>query len=124
LKQSGGTAEAIRYAIGVIIGVTDESELAARVQVVDAWDYTPTAEEASSVNTDPGNFVCRVDIDGAPYIDYGVDMYVMITNIINTIKAVGTNPIIFIYGTRIMTYTDMAAKTYDELDAYRYYQLG
>ena len=124
LKVSGGTADALKYAIGVIIGITDPEEIDARIQVEDAWLYEATAEELPALDTDPGNFVCRVDIDGAPYINYGMDMNVMISNIINTIKAAGTHAIIFVYGTRLLTYADMSAKTYSELGAYRYYQLG
>lgn len=96
---SGGTAEAIKYAIASATGIN--ANIDSYIHVYDAWEY-PYEIDASLLGIDEivdetslyGSIVCTIDLAG---IDNIVD-HTKIANAINQTKASGINPcLLFLY---------------------------
>lgn len=89
----GGTADAIRYAVALILGIADDSERMERqIKIYDAWKYGSVPAE----NRTYGNFVIVVKFDGDDDFD---DMYYDgieddIIDVVSGVKAAGTNGIV------------------------------
>lgn len=84
----GGTAEAIRYAVALILGISDNDERMDRqIKIYDAWNFD------AAPNKEYGNFVVYIRFDGN--MDYS-DIYYDgieddIADIVDGVKAAGTN---------------------------------
>lgn len=86
----GGTADAIRYAVALILGIADDSERIERqIKIYDAWKYGAVPAE----NRTYGNFVIVIKFDNDSDFD---DIYYDgieddIINVVSGVKAAGTN---------------------------------
>lgn len=95
---SGGTAEAIKYAIASTIGITDDDDIDKYINIYDAWEYPydlsglgiDTSDESSLY----GSSVCAIDLSNITNANYAE-----ITSTINQVKASGINAyLLFLYG--------------------------
>lgn len=86
----GGTADAIRYAVALILGIADDDvRMKRQILIYDAWKYPNSPEGMKK----PGNFMIVVKFDGEGDFD---DVYYDgaeqdIADIVNIVKAAGTN---------------------------------
>ena len=115
---SGGTAEAIKYAVGSGLGVNNDQEAMDRIKVYDAWDYDG---DADNVIRDYGYIVCSVDLNNGAY---STDTEKIVLESANSVKATGT-AIQFIYHNfRILYYAQLDDVTYASLGTLKYNQVG
>lgn len=119
LSKVGGTAESIKYAAAIAIGIDDSEKLLLDyIKVYDAWDYTGDAELQSTAH---GNFVCEIDMTiGSSAI--GVEQKVL--NAISTVKASGTNFEVIYKDAKIITYEDLNRFNFISLDLTTFENLG
>ena len=83
---SGGTAEAIKYAIASVIGITSDMDaIDEYIKVYDAWEY-PHNGSLDVTDTSYGRIVCTVDLQANEDITIVNDR---ILNAIHTTKASG-----------------------------------
>ena len=89
---AGGTAEAIKYAIASVVGISDNQELINRyINVYDAWEYNGSID-VSSLDTSYGHIICTIDIT----VDESIPrLYDEIMHSINVVKASGIMPYLF-----------------------------
>lgn len=114
---SGGTAEAIKYAVGSGLGINNDQEAMGRIKVYDAWEYDGDAD----VTKDYGYVVCSVDLNNG---SYSTDMEKVVLESANSVKATGV-VIQFVYHNfRIMYYAQLDDITYASLGTLKYNQVG
>lgn len=86
----GGTADAIRYAVALILGIADDDvRMKRQILIYDAWKYPNSPEGMKAY----GNFMIVVKFDGDSDFD---DIYYNgiesdIANVVSVVKAAGTN---------------------------------
>ena len=93
---SGGTAEAIKYAIASVIGIaTNEDAINEYIKVYDAWKYPYEFDPGVITDTSYGNIICTIDLQAN---EGAMMMYNRVMDTINTTKASGIYPyLLFIY---------------------------
>lgn len=114
---SGGTAEAIRYAIACGLGINNDPIAMERIHIYDAWKYDGDAD----VIKDYGYIVCSVDLNNG---SYSADMERIITASTNNVKAAGVSIQFIYYNFRIMYYYELDRITYASLSTLIYNQVG
>lgn len=93
---AGGTAEAIKYAIASVIGITTSADAIDQyIKIYDAWEYPHEVDPDIITDTSYGHIICTIDLEaneGAMIMDD------RIMDAINTTKASGIYPyLLFIY---------------------------
>ena len=114
---SGGTIDAIKYAIASGLGINNDNTAMDRIHVYDAWEYPGTA----NVDTGYGNVVCEIDLNQG---QYSVDMEKIVADSANDVKAAGVNIQFVYYNFRIMYYAELDDVTYLSLGTLTYSQVG
>lgn len=116
---SGGTAEAIRYAIASGLGINDDANAMERIRVYDAWKY----DGEESVTKEYGHVVCTVDLNQGNYSD--VEHIVgVVAEATNNVKAAGVIVQFIYYNFRITYYSELNTITYASLDNIVYDKVG
>jgi hypothetical protein len=101
LSLSGGTAEAIKYAIASVVGITTDEDIDKYIHVYDAWEY-PYDIDPELLGIDEyvdetslyGSSICTIDMSNVTNADY-----TEIMDTINQVKASGINAyLMFLYG--------------------------
>lgn len=115
---SGGTAEAIKYAIASGLGVTNDQDAMDRIHVYDAWKYNGTEE---SIKRDYGYIVCSIDLNQG---DYSVDMEKIVAEAADNVKAAGVIIQFVYHNFRISYYTELDNVTYISLETLTYNKVG
>lgn len=114
---SGGTAEAIKYAIACGLGINDDVEAMKHIQVYDAWEYDGNAD----VRKEYGYVVCTIDLNAG---SFSLEDEAIIIEAANGVKAAGVI-IQFVYSNfRIEYYVDLDRITYSSLSTLTYSQVG
>lgn len=116
---SGGTAEAIKYAIACGLGINDDSvAIDSKIHIYDSWKYD--GDEADIIK-EYGYVVCLIDLDNGAY---STDIESIVTRSANEVKAAGVN-IQFIYRNfRIVYYIELDDITYLSLNTMTYNKVG
>lgn len=115
---SGGTAEAIRYAIASGLGITNDPLAMDRIHVYDAWKYDGDAD----IDTRKyGHIVCSVDLDNGKY---SPNMEEIVAESANSVKAAGVSIQFVYYNFRIIYYIELDPITYASLSTLKYDQIG
>lgn len=114
---SGGTSEAIRYAIACGLGTNNDPEAMDRIHVYDAWNYTGSA----NVNKNYGYVVCEIDLNKG---QYSVEMENIVAESANNVKATGVVIQFVYYNYRIVYYAELDDITYATLATSTYSQVG
>ena len=97
---SGGTAEAIKYAIASGLGINNDMNAMDRIRIYDAWDYDGT----EPVTKDYGYIGCLIDLDQG---DYSVDIERTVAESANSVKAAGVIIQFIYYNFRIVYYSEL-----------------
>lgn len=114
---SGGTAEAIKYAIACGLGINNDVEAMKHIQVYDAWEYDGNAD----VRKEYGYIVCTIDLNAG---SFSLNDEATIIEAANGVKAAGVI-IQFVYSNfRIEYYMDLDKITYSSLSTLTYSQVG
>lgn len=114
---SGGTAEAIKYAIACGLGINNDPSAMDNIHIYDAWEYNGSA----GVNKDYGYVVCEIDLNQG---QYSVDMEKIVAESANNVKAAGVIIQFIYYNYRIVYYSELDDITYATLDTSTYSQVG
>lgn len=114
---SGGTADAIKFAIASGLGILDDPSAMDRIQVYDAWEYKGEATTESSY----GYIVCEVDLNNGAY---SVDMDRTVAESVDNVKAAGVGVQFVYYNFRVVYYFEMDSITYSSLSTMLYNQVG
>lgn len=116
---SGGTADAIKYAIACGLGINNDSiAIDNKIYIYDAWKYD--GDEADIIK-EYGYVVCLIDLDNGAY---STDIESIVTRSANEVKAAGVN-IQFIYRNfRIVYYIELDDITYLSLNTMTYNKVG
>ena len=116
---SGGTAEAIKYAIACGLGINNDSvAIDNKIHIYDAWKYD--GDEADIIK-EYGHVVCLIDLNNGVY---STDIESIVTRSANEVKAAGVN-IQFIYRNfRIVYYIELDDITYLSLNTMTYIKVG
>ena len=114
---SGGTAEAVKYAIACGLGINNDPSAMDNIHIYDAWNYTGSA----NVNKDYGYVVCEIDLNQG---QYSVDMEKIVAESANNVKAAGVIIQFIYYNYRIVYYAELDDMTYASLDTSTYSQVG
>lgn len=114
---SGGTAEAIKYAIACGLGTNNDQAAMDRIHVYDAWKYTGNV----NINKDYGYVVCEIDLNQGKY---SVEMENIVAESANNVKATGVIVQFIYYNYRIVYYSELDDITYATLDTSTYSQVG
>lgn len=87
---SGGTEEAIKYAIASAIGISnDANAINEYINVYDAWLYDGDIPDGEEIDTSYGNIICTVDLSMIGMVE---DVKNKILESIYKVKASGINP--------------------------------
>lgn len=114
---SGGTADAIKYAIACGLGTNNDPAAMDRIRIYDAWKYPGT----DNINRDYGYVVCEIDLNQDKYSKEIEDI---VAESANNVKASGV-VIQFIYHNyRIVYYAELDDITYTSLSTSTYSQVG
>lgn len=114
---SGGTAEAIKYAIACGLGINNDNEAMDNIHVYDAWKYPGDAD----VNRSYGYIVCSIDLNAGKY---SIDMERAVRESAENVKAAGTIIQFIYYNFRIEYYSSLDDITYASLSTLTYNQVG
>lgn len=116
---SGGTAEAIKYAIASGLGIDNDTTAMDRIHVYDAWKYD--SDNAEDIIKEYGYVVCSIDLNQDIYSS---DIEDIITQSADNVKAAGV-VIQFIYNNfRIVYYSSLDNVIYANLDNIVYNKVG
>lgn len=113
---SGGTANSIKYSIGVGLGINNDQTAMNRIIVYDAWAYP-----GSGVPTEYGNIVCTIDLNN---IVFTTETQQIIIDAANAVKASGTQVTLVFSNYRILYYSTLDDIEYISLDNITYNQIG
>lgn len=114
---SGGTAEAIKYAIACGLGINNDNEAMDNIHIYDAWEYDGSAD----VNKSYGYVVCSIDLNSGKY---STDMEKVVRETAENVKAAGTIIQFVYYNFRIEYYVGLDDITYTSLSTLTYSQVG
>lgn len=114
---SGGTTDAIKYAVACGLGINNDPIAMDRIHVYDAWEYTGAAE----VLKDYGYIVCEVDLNQELY---STDVEDIVLESANNVKAAGVVIQFVYYNFRILYYTELDEVSYASLSTLTYSQVG
>lgn len=114
---SGGTAEAIKYAIACGLGTNNDPTAMDRIHVYDAWKYTGDA----NVIKNYGYVVCEIDLNQG---QYSIEMEDIVAESANNVKATGVIIQFIYYNYRIVYYAELDDITYATLSTSTYSQVG
>lgn len=114
---SGGTAEAIKYAIACGLGINDNQTEMDKIRVYDAWDY----DGSESVNKDNGYVVCTIDLDNNKY---STEIEDIVASSANNVKASGVIIQFIYYNYRVVYYSELDDITYVSLNTLEYNKVG
>lgn len=114
---SGGTAEAIKYAIACGLGINNDAIAMNRINVYDSWKYNGDAD----IIRDYGYIVCTVDLNNGKY---STDMERVVLESANNVKASGIIIQFVYYNFRIEYYIGLDDITYLSLSTMTYNQVG
>ena len=115
---SGGTTEAIKYAIASGLGVNGDAEAMDKIRIYDAWKYDGTED---SIIRDYGYIVCLIDLNQGKY---SLDTERIVTESANDVKAAGVVIQFIYYNYRISYYVELDDITYISLDTMIYNKVG
>lgn len=114
---SGGTAEAIRYAIASSLGINNDANAMNRIHIYDAWKYHGT----EPVIKDHGYVICSIDLNQG---NYSTDIERLVAESANSVKSAGVIIQFIYYNFRIMYYSELDDITYVSLDTMTYDKVG
>lgn len=114
---SGGTSEAVKYAIACGLGINNDPSAMDNIHIYDAWNYTGSA----NVNKGYGYVVCEIDLNQG---QYSVDMEKIVAESANNVKAAGVIIQFIYYNYRVVYYMELNDMTYASLDTSTYSQVG
>ena len=117
VSLSGGTADAIKYAVACGLGINNDQSAMDRIHVYDAWKYTGSSE----IIRDYGHVVCEIDLNQGIY---STDMKQIVANSANEVKASGVVIQFIYYNFRIVYYAELDDVTYASLSTLTYSQVG
>ena len=117
---SGGTAEAIRYAIASGLGINDDPVAMERIRVYDAWKYNGT----ESVVREYGYVVCTIDLNAVSYSSDIENTMKIISESASNVKSAGIIVQFVYYNFRIIYYAELDNVTYASLDNLIYDKVG
>ena len=115
---SGGTAEAIRYAVACGLGVNEDNTAMDRIHIYDAWEYP---EDIAGIIKEYGYVVCEVDLNNG---SYSQDMENIVKESANNVKAAGVIIQFIYYNFRIIYYYELDEITYASLSTLTYDKVG
>lgn len=114
---SGGTADAIKYAVACGLGINDDPIAMDRIKIYDAWKYDGNAD----VIKDRGYVVCDIDlIQGA----YSEDIEEIVNKTANNVKASGVIIQFVYHNFRMAFYIELNDMNYASLSTLTYSQVG
>lgn len=114
---SGGTADAIKYAIACGLGINNDQTEMDKIHVYDAWDYDGT----ESVNKDNGYVVCTIDLNNNKY---SAEIEDIVASSANNVKASGVIIQFIYYNYRVVYYSELDNITYVSLNTLEYNKVG
>ena len=115
----GGTRDAIKYAMAVVIGIEKDSKLQTDyIDVVDGWEYIGDVPDEYRTY---GCFVCVVDMSVG---DTAIDVEQQMIDSINKVKASGTAFYIVYKAFKVDRYYKLDKFNYDTLTYINYDNLG
>lgn len=114
---SGGTAEAVKYAIACGLGINNDPSAMDSIHIYDAWKYTGSA----NINRGYGYVVCEIDLNQG---QYSVDMEKIVAESANNVKAAGVIIQFIYHNYRVVYYMELDNMTYASLDTSTYSQVG
>jgi hypothetical protein len=117
IALSGGTADAIKYAIACGLGINNDNEAMNRIQIYDAWDYDGEAD----INKDYGYIVCTIDLNNGIYSSEFQDI---VASSADNVKAAGTIIQFIYYNYRVIYYIELDDITYASLNTLEYNKVG
>lgn len=117
---SGGTAEAIKYAVASGLGINDNVEAMNHIHVYDAWEYNGDEE---SIVKDYGYIVCTIDLNHGNYPDLE-NTTKIVAESADDVKAAGVVIQFLYYNFRIIYYAELDNITYASLGTSTYSQVG
>lgn len=115
---SGGTAEAIKYAIASGLGVNNDTSAMDRIQVYDAWKYDGSEEQ---IIREYGYIVCSIDLNQG---SYSAETQTIVEKSANNVKAAGVSIQFLYHNFRIIYYIELDDIVYANLDTIIYSQVG
>lgn len=114
---SGGTAEAIKYAIASGLGINNDPVAMEKIHVYDSWKYEGDAD----VIRDYGYIVCSIDLNNGLY---STEMEQIVKSSTDNVKAAGVVVQFVYYNFRIVYYYELDNVTYASLSTLTYSQVG
>lgn len=114
---SGGTAEAIRYAVASGLGINNDPIAMEKIRVYDAWKY----DGDEPVIKEYGYIVCTVDLNNGLF---STDIENIVKMSVNNVKAAGVSTQFIYYNFRIIYYIELDNITYTSLNTLNYNQVG
>lgn len=120
-SMTGGTRDAIIYAIATVIGIEKDKSLQADyIEVVDGWEYTGDVEIPEQYR-EFGNFICTIDMSVG---EGAINVEQQIIDSINRAKASGTAFYVVYKAFKVLRYYQMDPFNYDTFDNTTYDYLG
>lgn len=113
---SGGTADAVKYAVACGLGINGDPIAMDRVVIYDAWKYP-----GDNVIKDYGYVVCEIDLNQG---QYSTDIEDIVARSANSVKAAGTIIQFIYHNYRIVYYIELDDVTYATLSTITYNQVG
>lgn len=113
---SGGTADAVKYAVACGLGINDDPIAMDRIVIYDAWKYP-----GDGVIKDYGYVVCEIDLDQGRY---STDIEDIVAESANSVKAAGTIIQFIYHNYRVVYYIELDNIVYTSLDTITYNQVG
>lgn len=115
---SGGTADAIKYAVACGLGINNDPIAMERIRVYDAWKYEGDAED---ITKEYGYVVCDIDLNQGAYSS---DIEQTVAKSANEAKASGVIIQFIYHNFRIIYYSELDKMTYANLSTSTYNQVG
>ena len=115
---SGGTIEAIKYAIACGLGVNNDNTAMDRIHVYDAWKYP---EQNESITKEYGYVVCSIDLNKA---EFSTDIEEIVKQSADNVKAAGIIIQFIYYNFRVVYYAELDEITYASLSTMKYNEVG
>jgi hypothetical protein len=114
---SGGTVEAIKYAIACGLGINNDPIAMDKIHVYDAWKYNKDVD----VKKEYGYVVCDIDLNQGRY---SVDIEKIVNESANNVKSSGVIIQFIYYNYRVIYYKELENISYLTLSTITYDQVG